>query len=77
MNMPSSDNTQSPPAICTTNIGPRERRKRMTFGIVSLVVGAGFGAALLALGLGRAWRLALFLPFVGGGVGIFQALDKT
>lgn len=65
------------PAACTPNIGPRERRKRMHFGLVMLGVGAVALAALAAAGLPRLWRLALFLPFWAGALGVFQAREKT
>ncbi len=64
-------------AICIPNIGPQERRKRMAFGLVALVVGIIIGLLLLASGAGQGWRLVLFLPFWSAGVGIFQAREKT
>lgn len=63
--------------ICVINIGPRERRKRMIFGIVAFAVSLAILAALVATGLSRWWRLALFLPFAASGAGYFQARDKT
>lgn len=63
--------------VCIINIGPKERRKRMTFGVISFVVGLVALVGLEAGGLGRWWRLALFLPFAAAGAGFFQARDKT
>jgi hypothetical protein len=63
--------------VCIANIGPRERRQRMGFGIISAVL------ALVALGLlawGHVipgWRVLLFLPWFIAGVGVFQATGKT
>lgn len=62
---------------CAMNIGPQQRRRRMTFGLVTLSLGAVIAIALIALGVDRWWRLGLFLLFSAGGTGIFQALDKT
>jgi hypothetical protein len=62
---------------CAINIGPQERRRRRIVGVVFLVVSAGVAAVLLASGVGRLWRLALFLPLWPSGVGFFQAFDKT
>jgi hypothetical protein len=62
---------------CTVNIGPRERSKRLRFGLVALVVAFVAAAALIALGAPRLSRLALFIPLFAGGMGIFQARAKT
>jgi hypothetical protein len=64
-------------AACIANIGPRERRKRMTFGVALLVLGGLAAIGLVAGGVAPGWRLVLFLPFSGGGSGVFQALDRT
>ena len=61
---------------CLENIGPRERRKRLVGGVVTLVL--GLGVAVLSWGTDFWWRPApLFLIFWGGALGIFQALDHT
>jgi hypothetical protein len=65
------------PAARVGNIGTRERRKRLVFGIVAF--GAGVVIALLLV-VARAplvWRLPLFLVFYAGALGVFQARDKT
>ncbi len=62
---------------CVPNIGPAGRRQRMTFGIVALVLGVAGAVALAATAVAPTWRIALFLPFVAGAVGIFQARAKT
>jgi hypothetical protein len=62
---------------CIANIGPGERRRRMRFGLVTWAVGAISLVAMLALGVDWWFRLLLFLPFVGGASGFFQARDQT
>lgn len=59
------------------NIGPRERRKRYTFGGLAFLVSIAAGAALLAGGAPAPWRLALFLPLFVAALGYFQGRDKT
>jgi len=57
------------------NIGPHERVRRLTFGLLSLA-----GATVLAILLGRSaiWLRALvLLPLLGAGYGIFQYREKT
>lgn len=66
-----------PAAVCIVNIGPRERRKRMRFGAVLVVAGAGLAALLVGIQADRPWRLLLFLPFWAGAVGVLQAQEKT
>ncbi|MFW6077984.1 MAG: hypothetical protein ACODAE_00075 [Gemmatimonadota bacterium] len=62
---------------CIPNIGARERRRRMTFGIAMLVAGAGLAALLVGLDGPRLWRLAAFPPFWMGALGVLQAREKT
>jgi hypothetical protein len=62
---------------CIANISPRERQKRLIGGIVELVVGVAILALLVRLGVNPWWRLGLFIPFFGAGVGFFQWRDKT
>ena len=63
--------------VCMMNIGPRERRKRMRFGVVSLGVSLLALVAMIALGAPQNARLVLFLPFLLAATGYFQARDKT
>ncbi|MCK6502157.1 hypothetical protein L6R53_01910 [Myxococcota bacterium] len=63
--------------VCLANIGPREQRKRMTYGVVALAVGVAIGLALWGSGVHRGWRLVLALPFWMGALGVFQAREKT
>jgi hypothetical protein len=63
--------------VCQINIGPKQRRKRLNFGLVMLAFG-GAGTALSVFpGFSRWLRLALFVPFALAGYGIFQAKEKT
>ena len=64
-------------AECTPNIGPQGRRMRLRFGIVTLAIGVVAGIAMVVLGVSRPPRLLLFLPLLGGAIGIFQARAKT
>jgi hypothetical protein len=63
--------------MCVANIGRRERRKRMAFGLVLFVVSAGIATVLVASDIPRLWRLALFLPLWAAAAGFFQAREKT
>jgi hypothetical protein len=64
-------------SVCIANIGPRERRKRLAFGIVSLAASAGIAATLVARGAAVGWRAGLFLPLAGAALGFFQWREKT
>jgi hypothetical protein len=59
------------------NIGPRERRKRLVFGVVALGVGAAIAVLLVLINAPLAWRIPLFVPFFVGALGVFQAREKT
>ena len=63
--------------VCLINIGPKERRHRMIFGIVGYVFSGIIAAVLVATRVNRLWRITLFLPFLMGGFGVFQATGKT
>jgi hypothetical protein len=65
------------PAARAINIGVRERRKRLTFGIVVLSVGVIIAVLLVVVRAPLVWRLPLFLLFYVGALGFFQARDKT
>ncbi len=65
------------PLACTPNIGPRERRRRLRFGVVMLGAGAAGEILLLVFRAARLWRLFLLLPFAAGASGVFQAREKT
>jgi hypothetical protein len=59
------------------NIGPRERRKRLIFGVALFGVSGVIAAVLLGDGIWRGWRALLFLPLFGGALGVFQARERT
>jgi hypothetical protein len=62
---------------CVPNIGPRQRRRRMTFGVFFLLAGAALAGVLLAQDASRSSRLLAFVPFWIGAIGIVQATEKT
>lgn len=62
---------------CIPNIGLRERRRRLMFGVILLGVSVAALAALLAARAAPRWRAALFPLLWGAGVGFFQWRDKT
>jgi hypothetical protein len=63
--------------VCIPNIGSRERRRRLLFGVALLVLGALVAAFLIIGGVHPLWRLPLFGLFWAGATGIFQAREKT
>ena len=65
------------PSSRAANLGPRERRKRLSAGVVSFVVGIVLASVLVAIRAPALWRLLLFFPFLFGGLGVFQSRDKT
>jgi hypothetical protein len=68
---------ETPPSARIANIGTRERRKRLIWGIVASGVGVVIAALLVMIRAPLIWRLPLFLLFYVGALGIFQARDKT
>jgi hypothetical protein len=65
------------PDVCLSNIGPKEQRKRLMFGIIAFAFGIALAAWLITTNANILWRLVLFVPFAGAGIGYFQARDKT
>jgi hypothetical protein len=63
--------------VCIANIGPRERRKRLIFGTVSLALSVLIASALVLRGVSIGWRVVLFLPLMSAGLGFFQWREKT
>jgi hypothetical protein len=59
------------------NIGPRERRKRLLFGIVLLAGSLLLAAILIRSDVPRSWRMLLAIPLWAAGLGLFQARAKT
>jgi prepilin-type N-terminal cleavage/methylation domain-containing protein len=74
MSMPE---TSTGGAVCIPNINTAERRKRLAFGLIELLVSLAILAVLLAFGVSRWWRLALLPFFAGAASGFFQWRDHT
>jgi hypothetical protein len=64
-------------SVDAVNIGPNETRRRRLIGIVMLVAGVAAAVFFVVAGVGRPWRLLLFLPFWMAGFGLLQARAKT
>lgn len=65
------------PSTRAVNIGPGERRKRFSAGVVGFAVGVVLAVVLIAMRAPALWRLLLFFPFLFGALGVFQSRDKT
>ncbi len=63
--------------VCIANISPKERLKRLRFGIVQFTISLVVLAVLLLLGVDKVWRLPLFFMFGAAAAGFFQWRDKT
>jgi uncharacterized membrane protein len=63
--------------VCIANISPKERQKRMRFGVIQFVIGIVILVALVAFDVNPLWRLTLYLVFSAAAAGYFQAKDKT
>lgn len=63
--------------VCIANISPKERKKRLQFGIVQFTISLVILAVLLLLGVDKVWRLPLFFMFGAAAAGFFQWRDKT
>ena len=63
--------------VCTPNIGPRERRKRLVAGIVMSVITVCLAAGLILAGLPRLWRMLTIVPAWIGALGLFQVRENT
>lgn len=59
------------------NIGPEGQRARLRGGLVALALGIAGTVALISSKASRWWRTLLFFPFWQGGLGVFQASEKT
>ncbi len=63
--------------LLLANIGRRERRKRLLFGVAGLAAGAALEAVLVVRGAPAWWRLAEFAAFWLGALGVMQASGHT
>jgi hypothetical protein len=64
-------------SVCIANIGPRERRKRLMFGIVALAASVVISFLFVFYRVQPMLRLPLFVPLYLGALGFFQARDRT
>ena len=64
-------------SVCIANIGSRERRKRLTFGITALAASVLISFLFVFYGVRPLFRLPLFVPLFAGALGFFQARDRT
>lgn len=72
-----SDLPQPGADVCIPNINREERRKRLAFGMMALVVALVALVVLLVIDGSRWWRLALLPLFWSAASGYFQWRDKT
>ena len=63
--------------IKESNIGPREQRRRLVFGMVMITIAVSVVGAQVTLGWSSWWRLVTILPLMGGVLGVLQAHKKT
>ncbi len=61
----------------TANLGPQERRKRLTFGVVLLGASLAAAAMLIHAEVARGWRMLLVFPLWAAALGFFQARERT
>ena len=64
-------------AFCIPNISNRERRKRLTSGVIALIIALVILIVLVLSGASRWWRLALLPLFWAAASGYFQWKDET
>jgi hypothetical protein len=64
-------------ATIAHNLGASGRRQRLVGGAALLALGLVAAGDLVLTGADRGLRAALFLPFLGGAVGLLQARDHT
>jgi hypothetical protein len=69
--------TTSEAANVCINIGPAERRKRLVLGVAELALTLALLVFFIAADKPRALRLVLFVPWLFGAIGVFQALEST
>lgn len=64
-------------ALCTPNIGPFQRRRRLIVGVAMFAFTLALAAVLIALGLPRVWRVLTIVPAWVGALGVFQVREQT
>lgn len=75
--MPLSPDSQPSGEVCLPNINLRGRQRRLMAGVVQFVFCLAVLTVMIAFGVDRWWRLALYPMFVGAATGFFQWRDKT
>lgn len=63
--------------VCIPNIGARQRKARLRFGVYVMIAGLVLLALLLILDAPLLWRLPLVLLYGTAAAGYFEARDKT
>jgi len=71
------DGGQFEPQVCIANIGPKQRRQRLVFGVSAFAVSLVTLALMAIFRLDMWWRLLLFVPFQLAASGYYQARDHT
>ena len=74
---PPDHRAEQPDEVCTANISPRERLKRLIGGVIPFAIAVGILSWLVAMHADRWWRLPLFFLFAAAATGFFQWRDKT
>jgi hypothetical protein len=64
-------------ASCVPNIGAAERRQRLVIGVAGAVICVAVSGLFVLEGVGRVWRLSLFLPWWISVLGVLQARAHT
>jgi hypothetical protein len=67
----------NPTTACVINLGPREARKRLVFGISLLGLGVVASGVLWFFDVSAWWRLLLFFPYWLGLLGLLEARTRT
>ena len=62
---------------CVPNLGPRQRRRRLAFGLISLIIAAVLAAVLAAAEASTVVRAVVALPLYGSALGFLQHREKT
>jgi riboflavin transporter FmnP len=62
---------------CVPNIGPGQRRRRLVFGLISLIIAAVLAAVLAAAEASIVVRAVVALPLYASALGFFQHREKT
>ena len=64
-------------STCIPNLGPGQRRRRLVFGLVSLIIAAVLAAVLAAAEASIVVRAAVALPLYASTLGFLQHREKT